>query len=468
MPSPTRDGATGGAVGGRADPTVPSQQQQQQHLNHAHTNNYAFIPVTTNNSSAATSANASTTTHASSSNINASASMPPPLPPLDSTTDVETTTTNNSNTSTSSINDRNVVIGNVARTMTASVPPSDERGTTPIGTTSRKTKKGSKKSSNSNDSTNKKQTIGVRKRCYVERQHLQYMIDVDQPGYNLIELNASKHFRFYGTVLGSVSKNMYSIRFDLLPTDHNTYNITRNNISVLAKGEEEPPYTHVGKEEEDILEECAGVPSGNKGGKKKRSDYEKESVNEFKALPNDTKKVATTFKYKFGPNNDQCINWKILGENEQITTDPMNLDLSQGSEEPDKDEGEGSGTFWSASGSNRAANTPIYNPMKDDDIEWDPDPSKVDYNEILLKHFFPSVKGKAKVLDRFLRNKGRRSWRKRIERDNIVFNRPDAEDPDELVSNDLILMSCMCTYSTTNVCQLLLSIIYTIRRSSYA
>ena len=98
------------------------------------------------------------------------------------------------------------------------------------------------------------------------------MIGVDKPGYNVIQLNASKHFRFYGTVKGSVSKNMYSIRFDLLPTDHNTYNITRNNITVLAKGEEELSYTHVGKEEEDILEECAGVPSGNKGGKKKRSD----------------------------------------------------------------------------------------------------------------------------------------------------------------------------------------------------
>ena len=45
MPSPTRDGATGGAVGGRADPTVPSQQQQPTTTNNQLTNNSVVVVV---------------------------------------------------------------------------------------------------------------------------------------------------------------------------------------------------------------------------------------------------------------------------------------------------------------------------------------------------------------------------------------------------------------------------------------
>jgi hypothetical protein len=36
-------------------------------------------------------------------------------------------------------------------------------------------------------------------------------------------------------------------------------------------------------------------------------------------------------------------------------------------------------------------------------IPWDPDPCKTDYNSVLINHVFPSLKGKAKVLDEFLR-----------------------------------------------------------------
>ena len=72
-------------------------------------------------------------------------------------------------------------------------------------------------------------------------------------------------------------------------------------------------------------------------------------------------------------------------------------------------------------------------------IPWDPDSSKVDYSRVLLDHFFPSLSGKAKVLDDFLRRQPKNPcvgnpWKVRVERDNIHFHREDADDPDELVS----------------------------------
>jgi hypothetical protein len=37
-----------------------------------------------------------------------------------------------------------------------------------------------------------------------------------------------------------------------------------------------------------------------------------------------------------------------------------------------------------------------------ENIPWSSDPCEVDYNSVLFNKFFPSLKGKAKVLDEFL------------------------------------------------------------------
>ena len=44
----------------------------------------------------------------------------------------------------------------------------------------------------------------------------------------------------------------------------------------------------------------------------------------------------------------------------------------------------------------------MQNPFHDE-LPWSKDPNEVDYNTLLLTKFFPSVEGKAKVLDEFLR-----------------------------------------------------------------
>ena len=70
------------------------------------------------------------------------------------------------------------------------------------------------------------------------------------------------------------------------------------------------------------------------------------------------------------------------------------------------------------------------------DIPLNPDQSKNDYNKISFKHFFPSLKGKAKLLDDY-HDDLRSGAHNYVKSDKIKFHREDADDPDELVS-------CLC------------------------
>ena len=67
------------------------------------------------------------------------------------------------------------------------------------------------------------------------------------------------------------------------------------------------------------------------------------------------------------------------------------------------------------------------------ELPWDPDPSKVDYNGLLFNHLFPSVKGKAYTLDRFL-CRSRSKYKRTVIQKNIFFCREEKRDPDMLVS----------------------------------
>jgi hypothetical protein len=76
-----------------------------------------------------------------------------------------------------------------------------------------------------------------------------------------------------------------------------------------------------------------------------------------------------------------------------------------------------------------------------EDITWDSDPNEVNYNSnsALFEEFFPSLKGKAQILDELLHRDSKNSrqespWKRRMEKDKIVFHHEDANDPDKLVS----------------------------------
>ena len=140
---------------------------------------------------------------------------------------------------------------------------------------------------------------------------------------------------------------------------------------MLAKGEEEAPYDHADKQVENVVEECHELQTEEGKKEKKWNELLTESQNNFCALDDNTKASAKSFSMRYGNDADEVVQWKILSEVEQITEGCMN--------HPDTDD-----TSFN------------YN------IPWDQDPNKVDYNKVLLDHFFPSLVGKAKVLDEFL------------------------------------------------------------------
>jgi hypothetical protein len=85
-----------------------------------------------------------------------------------------------------------------------------------------------------------------------------------------------------------------------------------------------------------------------------------------------------------------------------------------------------------------------------EDIPLNSDPNEVDYNynSVLLEKFFPSLTGKAKVLDEFLYRDSKNPsmenpWKRRVKKDNILFCREHSEDPDGLVRNALCSFFCV-------------------------
>ena len=112
---------------------------------------------------------------------------------------------------------------------------------------------------------------------------------------------------------------------------------------------------------------------------------------------------------KYGHDNDSAICWCILSEEEQNTECPMERE-------------------WVNMNEVEAICQ---------EIPWDADPAKVDYNCVSLDHFITSLKGKAKVLDDFLclqpkNPQGGNPWKVCVQMDNICSHCEDSDDPDEL------------------------------------
>ncbi len=303
-------------------------------------------------------------------------------------------------------------------TMAASEPHHTDRGTVAAITTARKKKySGKKKESNllsrQPSRFTKKQTIGTGKRVFVERKIVKYRVPVDTPGYAVLQLYQSDKFRFYGTVVGKPpNSKLYKVQLDLLPSDCNEILVVRKDITVLAKGEEETAYD---PQHDAVIEECEVTEQPQA---KKPSDHIGDSYKAFSLLDTELQALATNFKLKYGDGDNDELMWKILSETEQITVCPMETEQ---------------------------ASNPIPDKPFTDDIPWDKDPNKVDYNTILFEKFFPSVVGKARVLDEYLSHDSTNPeqpnvWKSRIEKDNIKFHRPDAEDPDALLKICLTLM----------------------------
>jgi hypothetical protein len=164
-----------------------------------------------------------------------------------------------------------------------------------------------------------------------------------------------------------------------------------------------------------MIEECQVT---EKPSAKKSSNYIGESYKAFSLLEPETQALSTNFELIYGDGVEAKVVCKILLETEQITVCLMATE--------------------------RATMLDTDKPFTND-IPWDKDPNQVDYDTILFEKLFPSVIGKAQVLDECLSRVSTNPeqpnvWKARVEKDNIKFHHPDANDPDALLKICLTLM----------------------------
>lgn len=107
------------------------------------------------------------------------------------------------------------------------------------------------------------------------------------------------------------------------------------------------------------------------GGKARKTSktrkYFKESTKEFSWLSQEEKLIARLYRMAYGPNDEDVIDWQILGDGEMILTCPMEA--------------------WMQSGAEHVGLRK--------DIPWTVDAKSIDYNKIFFEHFLPDLSGKA-------------------------------------------------------------------------
>ena len=268
-------------------------------------------------------------------------------------------------------------------------------------------------------------------RVYTYQRDLRYIVKQGDPQYHIICKFEGK-FRFYGKVVRSdKKKGFWQIEYDLLPSDANVLVLKRDACHTLPRGSDEPEYDRAKEdfnefvnvfgdisdsepdsdcelalpdELEDGLDEFGdgekGEKSKSKPGKKKES-RKVRCVREFLQQDDDWVKEATVFDHYYGEKDEDFIRWTILKEGEEITHDVM--------QHPDK-----------------------IDPFLID-IPWWATTERNDYFGIFFQHFFPSLEGKADLLDKFL-DDPRASYHKTVIKENIRFHRPKHVDPDYIVS----------------------------------
>ena len=111
--------------------------------------------------------------------------------------------------------------------------------------------------------------------------------------------------------------------------------------------------------------------------------------------------MAKSFEYVNGKTREDHITWTILADNEEIVEDTMQ-------------------------------HTDHRISLLKVNIPWHPDKSILDYNKNFFDHFFPSLKGKSKLMDEYFSN-DRCSMLCVIRKDGVKFHHLNNPDPDFLV-----------------------------------
>jgi hypothetical protein len=183
------------------------------------------------------------------------------------------------------------------------------------------------------------------------------------------------------------------ITFDDFPASNKTATIVRKKINLVATEEEERAYDHGNTAEIDDLHEV----------RKALSPEELSSVDEFCSLDDDTVQRKRKYVQKYGKEDGESIEWKIYGDTEFI----------------------------------KEADDPMQYP-KDAKYHKDIDPDEP-FADTFFKHFFPDIRGHAKIIDEFLKD-ARCSMRDTVMHDKIKFHDADAADPDWKVKQGYLLL----------------------------
>ena len=276
-------------------------------------------------------------------------------------------------------------------------------------------------------------------RVVVMQRHLVKLLLPDHAAFEIVS-GKPPSFPFVGQVMKAAAvgnkvkgKKQHPIRFDLLPHDNNIIICKRDAIRTLGKDEDEPEYDEKQARIDALLEVCENPnrpsneygseddvasnysgqqsdldDSDNDKGKNKKKTKKKRSVVEMEMFLNeqtdDDIKCATSYKHYYGEKDNEYIEWTILKDGEEIVEDVM------------------------------LAPPPSATPFGYN-IPWSRYPKDINYSNIFFDHFFPSLVGKAAVLDEYLGNM-RCSCHDMVISDKIKFHAPSRPDPDYIVSFD--------------------------------
>jgi len=273
----------------------------------------------------------------------------------------------------------------------------------------------------------KVQRINVGCRVFSERAKLIKMVKQGDPAYDIIN-NVGNGFRFYGTVQKpDGKKGCWHVAYDLFPEGAKSLKISRQQLTTLLPESDEPQYDpkhdkvkkalaalEILESEPDdddlVLEDSSDDEDAADGSTKKKKKKKKSrkvlALESFLDMSDEGVLAATSFNHYHGEGDDEFIQWTILMEGTEISEDVM--------KHPPKD-------------------TSPFNV----NIPWSQETSKVDFFDIFFKHFFPSLEGKAAILDKYLSDPRCSGHTKYWVNDNVRFHQPDRPDPDYIVSSFL-------------------------------
>jgi hypothetical protein len=244
----------------------------------------------------------------------------------------------------------------------------------------------------------KKNSLKRRKgaRIKITRSKLFHILDDDAQRDKLRNFGASRNY--YGTIVSGDSKKGYNVKFDDLPAENQLVLVLRNKlVSVVAPGEEEKEFDHTST----VADDCAEITN-------KKCGPQQAAANDFCGLSNDVIARKAIYKMQHGKEDNEFLSWRILkdGENLEWETIELHDDVEY---------------------------------LKDIDIDDD-----TNLNAIFFDHFFPSLKGHAKTIDKFHASKNS-PMNKTVTDDKIIFHDEDADDPDWMVKQGYTLMIAAVT-----------------------